>query len=101
MMAKTYPNLSGVLKRLLFERDMKPTDLARTLHIPQPTIHRLVVGKSKRPYKSSLLPIADYFSITVEQLLGEKPLPQARLSQTQVIKETTNTRLIPLIPWKS
>jgi transcriptional regulator with XRE-family HTH domain len=72
-MAKKYFQLSTILKRLLFKKDMKPVDLARELNMPQPTIHRLVTGKSTRPYKSSLEPIAKYFDVTVDQLIGEDP----------------------------
>jgi transcriptional regulator with XRE-family HTH domain len=73
-MSKTYPNLSSILKRLLFQRDMKPVDLARAVDIPPPTIHRLITGKSTRPYQSSLEPIAKYFGITTAQLLGTESL---------------------------
>ena len=47
---------------------MKPMDLARELDIPQPTIHRIVSGKSTCPHERSLIPIADFFNISVEDL---------------------------------
>lgn len=94
-MAKKYLHLGNILKRLLFDKDMKPVDLAREVNIPPPTIHRLVTGKSTRPYKSSLKPIADYFSLTVDQLIGEEPLEPATSSPTNL----TTFREIPLIPW--
>lgn len=102
-MAKKYLKLSTTLKRLLFDKNMKPIDLARELDLPQPTIHRLVTGKSTRPYKSSLEPIAHYFDISVDQLLGEEPLlaewqapePSAHALQNIVIKT------VPVIPWQS
>jgi transcriptional regulator with XRE-family HTH domain len=98
-MAKKYLKLAGILKRLLFDKDMKAADLARKLDIPAPTIHRLVTGKSTRPYKSSLKPIADFFALSVDQLIGEQPF----VVDTET---TTNSLLpeqmlhIPLIPWK-
>lgn len=73
-MAKKYLNLGPILKKLLFERNISETDLANAVGLPQPTINRIVNGKSTRPYESSLKPIADYFSITLPQLLGEKSL---------------------------
>ena len=102
-MAKKYLKLSATLKKLLFDKNMKPMDLARELDLPQPTIHRLVTGKSTRPYKSSLEPIAQYFDISVDQLIGEEPLlaswqpdePTSQELQTWVIKP------IPIIPWSS
>ena len=99
-MAKKYPKLSSVLKKLLFDRDMKPVDLARAVDMPPPTIHRLVTGKSSRPYKTSLEPIAGYFSITVDQLLGEDSITiqEAENGQTSLMKN--NVRAIPIITWK-
>jgi SOS-response transcriptional repressor LexA len=97
-MAKKYLTLSSTLKKLLFDRNLKPVDLARELNMPPPTIHRLITGKSTRPYQSSLKPIADFFSITIEELLGEKSL--ASITQTtknQIIE--SNLRTIPILKW--
>lgn len=100
-MAKHYLKLSQTLKKLLFERDMKPADLARELDIPSPTIHRIVTGKSTRPYKSSLKPIADYFSIDVEELIGENiPKDNHEISaETKKILLKSKIKFIPVIDW--
>lgn len=74
-MAKHYFNLSKILSNLLYERRMNPSELAREVGVPSTTVHRLVTGKSTRPYRNSLIPIADYFSMSVEQLIGEEQLP--------------------------
>lgn len=103
-MAKEYPKLSSILKRLLYERDIKPVDLARAVDLPPPTIHRLITGKSTRPYESSLKPIADYFDIEVDQLLGEAPLPgdQEKDASEEDSHHLGKSRIssIPLIPWQ-
>ena len=102
-MAKKYPLLGKTLKILLFNRDMKPADLSREINIPQATIHRLITGKSTRPYKSSLQPIADFFEITVEQLLGEEALPQDtdhNLSNNNTLSNS-KIQLIPLMEWEN
>ncbi len=84
-MSKHYLQLSNILKKLLYDRRINSTELAHAVDLPQPTVHRLVTGKSTRPYRSSLEPIADYFSISVDQLIGEKPLPvESALKITQV-----------------
>lgn len=93
-MAKSYPKLGGILKKLLFDNNMKASDLAREVNLPPPTIHRLITGKSSRPYKSSLEPIADFFSVKVEQLLGEEDLKLK--DQSSVLHPI---RTLPLIPW--
>jgi SOS-response transcriptional repressor LexA len=73
---------------------MKPTELARELEIPQPTIHRLVTGKSTRPYKSSLEPIAKFFSVSVDELVGEED------SETiWPLEQSTAIKRIPIIKW--
>jgi SOS-response transcriptional repressor LexA len=81
---------------------MKPIDLAREVNIPPPTIHRLITGKSTRPYKSSLQPIADYFSMRVEQLVGEEPLQNEKDADIDKNKNLSpSIHYIPLIPWES
>lgn len=97
-MAKKYLHIGKILKRLLFDNNMKSVDLARKVNIPPPTIHRLITGKSTRPYKSSLQPIADYFSIKLEQLLGEEPLENNKESNHLLFSKV---RYIPLIPWNN
>lgn len=100
-MAKHYPKLSEMLKKLLFERSMKPIQLARELNLPQPTVHRLVTGKSTRPYKSSLVPIAEFFGITTDQLLGETPLSNLKNNTAAISSTNKKIKAIPLISWKS
>ena len=95
-MTRKYLKLGNTLKKLLFDKGMKPVDLAREVNIPPPTIHRLITGKSTRPYKSSLQPIADYFSIKVEQLLGEEPFQNPSEHGSLI---TSISYQIPLIPW--
>lgn len=60
----------AVIKDLLASRQMNVSELARRIHLPQPTIHRLLTGKTEDPKLSTLTFIADYFSITLDQLLG-------------------------------
>lgn len=107
-MSKKYPNLAKILKKLLFDKDIKPVDLARAVDLPAPTIHRLVTGKSTRPYTSSLKPIADFFSIDMDQLVGERPMPEHRESLTSDdkiddINESIshNIKAIPILSWNS
>ena len=98
-MAKKYLNLGKKLKKLLFDRGMKPVDLARGVNMPPPTIHRLVTGKSTRPYESSLKPIADFFSISVDELTGEaSPLDDSNEKITNNSLKTIH--YLPIIPWE-
>ena len=100
-MAKKYPNLGNILKKLLFHRDMKPADLSREVNIPQPTIHRLITGKSSRPYQSSLKPIADYFDVSIEQLLGEEPMAGEENEPPQnTVPTTSQIHQVPMVGWE-
>lgn len=96
-MAKTYPQLSQILKKLLFERDIRAADLARGVNMPIPTIHRIVTGKSTRPFPGSLDAIAKYLGISVNQLTGEDSLQQD-MSSLPVSKDA---RVIPIIDWSN
>lgn len=93
-MARKLKKLSSILQKLLYMQRMNATDLARQTNLPVPTVHRLVTGKSTRPYSSSLQPIADYFSITIEQLIGETPIAGLEINYDQI-------RYIPVIPWEN
>lgn len=92
-MSKKYAGLSGALRELLYRENIKPIELARKLNIPQPTIHRLVTGKSTRPHRSSLEPIAKFFSIPIEQLTGEEPLEKVRELSHQAVN------VVPVLLW--
>lgn len=81
---------------------MNPAELAREVELPVPTVHRLVTGKSTRPYLSSLKPIADYFSLSINQLLGEEPLPGEYFKNETIENENTSIstlKTIPIISW--
>jgi SOS-response transcriptional repressor LexA len=66
--------IAQILTHLMSERDIGVTELARQINLPQPTIYRIVTGVCESPHLSSLKPIADFFSITVEQLRGLDPI---------------------------
>lgn len=65
-----------ILNQLLSEQNLKVSELARRVKLPQPTIQRIAAGICESPHISSLKPIADYFSISVEQLKGLDPIPK-------------------------
>lgn len=66
--------ISQILNRLLAEKKIRVAELARRIKLPQPTIHRIATGACEHPHLSSLKPIADFFSISVEQLKGHEPI---------------------------
>lgn len=98
-MAKHYLKLSQILKRLLFEKNMRPVDLARELDMPGPTIHRIVTGKSTRPYKESLDAIAKYLDVSVDQLTGEEPLAPATMHDLHKLPISKSAKVVPILLW--
>ena len=98
-MAKQYSSLAPVLKKLLFDRDMTATDLARDVGVPQPTIHRMISGKCKRPHQTTLATIAAYFDLSVEQLIGEKPL-DPWTGHGDNLPSQAALRTVPIIRWQ-
>lgn len=91
--------LSSNLKKLLFAKNLKPTGLSKLTNVSQPTIQRIVSGTSARPHVSSLQPIAEYFSISVEQLLGEKPISFLEESEKLDLDVASKVKHIPLLSW--
>lgn len=63
------------LLRLMADKKLRTTELARLVGLPQPTVHRIVTGVCEHPHLSSLEPIANYFGITVAQLKGHELIP--------------------------
>lgn len=84
----TNTKLGQILIRLMANKGLRITELARHVNLPQPTIHRIATGTIANPHLSSLKPIADFFSITVDQLKGLEPIPDF----DQVLK-------VPLLDW--
>lgn len=72
--------LSRVLKQLISENNLTISELARSTNILQPVLHRIVSGNTDNPRVDSLLPIAQYFKISIEQLTGATPLSQTQKS---------------------
>lgn len=75
-MGKIAENIS----KLMFQFGMTQTELAVKTGIAQPVIHRLMSSKNANPKLQTLLPIADYFEVTVGQLLGEARLPKIEIN---------------------
>ena len=66
--------LATNLQALMRAHNTTPTALARATGIGQPVIHRMATGETDNPTLGTLKPIAKYFGITMNQLIGEDPL---------------------------
>lgn len=61
-------NLVQKLRQTLFDNNMRSRELAKKLNLSDATLHRLLHGKSVRPYKASLTSIAKYLDMKVDDL---------------------------------
>jgi transcriptional regulator with XRE-family HTH domain len=59
---------SDRLKTLMERRGVYPAQVARALGMPQPVLHRYVMGQL--PRVENLVPLARYFGVSIEYLLG-------------------------------
>ncbi|HEX2549652.1 MAG TPA: XRE family transcriptional regulator [Gammaproteobacteria bacterium] len=88
---------SNLQKLLKTHGDLSLSDLARETRIPQPTLHHIVEGKTKKPRRQALQSLADFFSISVSQLTGSIPFSPI-LSES--IKTSLKISTVPLIKWE-
>lgn len=73
-------NLSTILRVLMNEVKITVTELARQTGVGQPVIHRMASGETDNPKVGSLSPIAKFFNVNISQLIGDEPLPTARIA---------------------
>jgi SOS-response transcriptional repressor LexA len=88
-----HDNLRYLLK---LHDELTISELARQTQIPQPTLHHLLNGTTKRPRRRVLERLASFFSISIPQLTGLIPLNQ---SITESIKRSLKLSTIPIIEW--
>jgi transcriptional regulator with XRE-family HTH domain len=85
--------LNNTLDCLIRKRGINTNQLHKHTGIPLSTLKRLRLNKENNPTLASLAPIANFFSVSLDQLIGKTPL----LSKNEV---ETNSLTIPLISWK-
>lgn len=77
------------LRRLMKQQDISEAELSRQTHVPQPTIHKILTGKTADPRASTLVALADFFKISVDELiLG-----------VETKRQNMITHSIPIISW--
>lgn len=91
--------LSKNINLLMKEARLNAEELSRRISIPASTIKKIRSNSDTNPTLSTLLPIAKYFSLTISQLIGDEPFPQARMKGSYLIDPKMLNR-IPLISWQ-
>lgn len=83
-------NLAATLSYLMSERGIKSAELARKTGVGQPVIYRLMTGTTENPQVLTIKPIADFFGISLDQLLGISPLSNQRVIDSISIHSLNN-----------
>ena len=82
--------------RKLMERDkINASELGRNIKLAQPIIHRLLTGKNVNPKLATIRPIADYFDVTISQLIGEDLLIIGETGEGSTWKQ------VPVVAWQN
>ena len=94
----TYEKLSDNLNLLMAEARLNANELARRTNIPPSSIKKIRNNDNPNPTLTTLSPLANFFSVTVSQLIGEIPL---KLDSKQVIETSyaLQQQRIPIISW--
>lgn len=85
--------LNNTLEYLIKKWGININQLHKHTGIPLSTLKRLRLNKENNPTLASLAPIANYFSISLDQLTGREALPKKNNKQIDGLT-------IPLIHWK-
>ena len=91
-------NMSSILRGLMAELGINESELARRTGIGQPVVHRICSGETDNPKVATLSPIANFFAISISQLIGDEPLPADRIPGT-FNPEAQGWSQIPLLGW--
>lgn len=67
-------NVEIILNKLIEQNAISISTLARQTGIGQSVIHRLATGETSNPKLDTLKPIAKYFTVSLDQLIGNEPL---------------------------
>lgn len=96
-MVKSMHKLAKVLKFLLERHQLTETELSRRINLGQPVIHRIASGETRNPKLETLSPIANYFQISINQLIGDEPLPLVHNELSDALP--AQLRSVPLLSW--
>lgn len=92
--------LAQNLDNMMSNRQLSASELSRRINIPSDTIKKMRTGKNTNPTIATLKPIANYFGITVSQLIGEEPITSANCGEEDYHNNQTKYASIPIIAWQ-
>ncbi|BBB14613.1 peptidase S24-like domain protein [Candidatus Rickettsiella viridis] len=85
--------LNDILEYLMKEQRINTQQLHKHTGVSLSTLKRLRLNKENNPTVASLVPIAQYFNISVDQLIGIDPLEKNSRLQNEIT--------VPIIEWEN
>ena len=95
--------LPKVMKQLMHVANITEAKLARALDMPQGTVNRLLLGFSEDPRIATVQPIADFFGVSMEQLIGKEPLYLGKHLEQDTDEDggfRYKTTSLPILEWE-
>lgn len=89
--------LNQILSILMEKNRVSLTMIHRNTGIAIPTIKRLQSDPTANPTIATLLPIASFFGITINQLIGEAPIPE---NISGYVEKKIEWLKVPIIQWQ-
>lgn len=91
--------LAYILRQLMDEQALTTSELARRTGIGQPVVYRILSSETGDPKVSTLSAIANYFAVSISQLIGDEPLPKNRVPGTHAAAKF-GWNNVPLLSWE-
>lgn len=88
--------LSKNIEFLLKKNELSSSQLAQGSGVDKPIISRILSGKTTNPQVETLKPIADFFNVTIDQLIGT-PIETDKKHGVVV---SIHRLMVPMIEWK-
>lgn len=90
---------SSNIKALMQQHGLTIESLSHELDISVSTINRLLVGSKVDPRLSTIRALAKFFSVSIEELMGDRPLI-AKASDDDELPNNQALMQIPVIHWE-
>ncbi len=94
-----FEKLSDNLNLLMTETHISADELGRRTGLPASTIKKIRNHYNPNPTLTTLLPLAEFFAVTLDQLIGNEPLPATRI-KGQYQKNLNKMHSIPVLTWE-
>jgi SOS-response transcriptional repressor LexA len=93
-----FEKLSDNLNLLMSEIRISADELARRISLPASTIKKIRNRYNPNPTLATLQPLAQFFAVTLGQLVGNEPFPENRIKGRYKENNNTVTQL-PVLNW--